>query len=296
MVNSMTAFGTATGAAGPLSWVWEIRSVNGRGLDVRLRLPDGYEALDRPTRKTLGAVAGRGTVNAGLKLRRAAADGAGAINPRALGAALDAAAAIRAEVESRGLETGPVDPGAVLALPGVFGHRDGEEDPTPHLPAISASLDQAVDAFAAARAAEGRALAAVISGQIDRIAALLSEARIALGDRAEAAARSLRAAVQRLLDTTDAVDEGRLAQELALLAVRSDISEELDRLDTHVTAARDLLAQSGPIGRKFDFLTQEFNREANTLCSKSGHAGLTRIGLDLKTVIDQMREQIQNVE
>lgn len=296
MVNSMTAFATQTGGADALSWAWEIRSVNGRGLDIRLRLPDGLEALDQPARKALGSVAKRGTINVTLKLRRAVGETAAALNPDGLNAALEAAAEIAEVARARGLEPAPVEIAGLMALPSVYGRSDAQDDAADHIPGMLQSMRDAVDAFAAARRTEGDALQAILNGQIDAIAALIAEARAVLPERKAAASEAMRANVAKLLDTTDVVDEARLAQELALIAVKSDVAEEVDRLDAHVAAARELLAAKGPIGRKFDFLTQEFNREANTLCSKAGYEALTRIGLDLKTVIDQMREQVQNVE
>lgn len=296
MVKSMTAFGSATGAKGPFTWVWEVRSVNGRGLDIRLRMPDGCEAMDQPVRKILGSVAKRGTLNVGLKLKRNAAEAEARLNEDALAHALDAAQAAKAAVEARGLTATPVDVAGLLSFPGVVARGEGDQDLSPFLADLTTSLQEAATAFETARAAEGAALLAVLTDQVNQIADLVALARTALPDRSAKAAEAFRTNVAKILDTNDSLDEARIAQELAILAVKSDVAEELDRLDAHITAARELLTVKGPIGRKFDFLTQEFNREANTLCSKSGHESLTRIGLDLKTVIDQMREQVQNVE
>jgi uncharacterized protein (TIGR00255 family) len=171
-----------------------------------------------------------------------------------------------------------------------------EDDTEPLRSALMTDLLPLLDAFAAARSAEGAALAGILSAQIDLIAALTADAAAEAALRREAMGQSLRDAVTRVLANAAAVDETRLAQELALIAVKADVTEEIDRLTAHVEAARALLADAGPVGRRFDFLTQEFNREANTLCSKAQSIALTRIGLDLKTVIDQMREQVQNVE
>jgi len=177
---------------------------------------------------------------------------------------------------------------------GVLDFGTVEVEQGPLKAALLADLPGLLTDFNAARGAEGAALAAVLTAQLDRIAGLAAEARVTAAARTETAAETLRSQVARVL--AEGVDEGRLAQELALLAARADVTEELDRLDAHVTAARALLADTVPVGKKFDFLMQEFMREANTLCSKAASGGLTRIGLDLKTVIDQMREQVQNVE
>ncbi|MEM7438536.1 MAG: YicC/YloC family endoribonuclease [Pseudomonadota bacterium] len=296
MVNSMTAFGSANGANATLTWTWEIRSVNGRGLDIRLRMPDGCDPLDQPVRKSVSAAAQRGTINVGLKLKRVGSETQTRLNEDGLAQAIEAAQVARTAAEARGMSPGPVEISALLTFPGVLTRVDGDTDLTPHIKAMTKTMQAAVDAFQSARAAEGTALASILTDQISRIDTCVADARATLPDRAEKAAAAFRANVAKLLDTTEGLDEARIAQELAILAVKGDVAEELDRLDAHIKAARDLLQQDGPIGRKFDFLTQEFNREANTLCSKSGHEGLTRIGLDLKTVIDQMREQVQNVE
>jgi len=184
----------------------------------------------------------------------------------------------------------------VLAVRGVLDTSAVEIDTAPLRAAILADLPPLLADFAAMRAAEGAALQAVIVGQLDEVARLTAAAAIEAAARREASSMALREAMARVLANADGVDEARLAQELALIAVKNDVTEELDRLTAHIAAARALLTDAGPVGRKFDFLMQEFMREANTLCSKAQALALTRIGLDLKTVIDQMREQVQNVE
>jgi uncharacterized protein (TIGR00255 family) len=195
-----------------------------------------------------------------------------------------------------GVTLGQATASDVLALRGVLDASAVEVDTAALRMAILADLPALLADFNAMRAGEGAALNGVISAQIDRIAGLVAEAQVAASARQGEAASALRDAVARIVSHTDAVDEARLAQELALLAVKNDITEEVDRLTAHVDAARALMAEAGQIGRKFDFLVQEFLREANTLCSKAQSIALTRVGLDLKTVIDQMREQVQNVE
>jgi uncharacterized protein (TIGR00255 family) len=184
----------------------------------------------------------------------------------------------------------------LLALRGILEVGSETEDTAPLLAALLADLEPLLDDFAAMRAAEGRALATVIGGQLDRIAALAAEAAEAAEARRPSMRASLLENLARVMEGAPGADEPRVAQELALLAVKADVKEELDRLSAHVGAARVLLREGGAVGRKLDFLMQEFMREANTLCSKSGDRDLTRIGIDLKTVIDQMREQVQNVE
>ncbi|WP_118135338.1 YicC/YloC family endoribonuclease [Oceanicella sp. SM1341] len=297
MVQSMTGFAEATGADERLSWRWEARGVNGRGLDVRLRLPEGCEALDPVLRATFSKAFSRGNITVGLRIGRAQ----GAADSRIDFAALETAVALLAEAEqaaiSAGLALQPTTPDRLLALPGVLVSGEGEEMLTPERrAALTAGIEELATAFAAARAGEGQALAAILAGQVDEIEARIAEARDTAEARAARSGATLREKVAALLEAGAPVDEARLAQELALLAVRADVTEELDRLTAHVAAARALLAADGPVGRKFDFLAQEFNREANTLCSKAGAPDLTRVGLELKVLIDQMREQVQNVE
>jgi uncharacterized protein (TIGR00255 family) len=302
MVKSMTGAAALSGSVQPAGGAaaahatWDLRAVNGRGLDLRLRLPEGLDGLEAGLRARLQAVVRRGSVNLALKLARPDDAAALHIDPVALAAALQAVARVQTAAEEAGVALRPPTAAEVLSLRGVL---VAEAEPGPTAPLVEALLAQADDLIArfdAARAAEGAALAAVLAVQIDRIAALVAEARATLPERTADQAQALHAGVERLLAAGAPSDPARLAQELALLAVRSDVAEELDRLDTHVEAARRLLAQDEPAGRQLDFLTQEFNREANTLAAKAQHAGLARIGLDLKTVIDQMREQVQNLE
>lgn len=297
---SMTAFATCRGQGeGPLaglSWVWEVRSVNGKGLDLRLRLPDGVEGLEPAVRAELTRRIGRGNVSAGLKLTRAAGGEGLRVNPAALQAALVAVAQVQAMAVGSGLDLAPVRATDILTLRGVAETSAPEDTDAPALlGALMAGLGAALDDYDAMRRAEGKAIAAVLSDQLDRIAALVAEAQTAAEARRPKAAAALAEAMARVAAAVEA-DPQRIAQELALLAVKSDVTEELDRLTAHIAAARTLLAGGGVMGRKFDFLTQEFNREANTLCSKAGDVALTRIGLDLKHLVDQMREQVQNLE
>ncbi|RVT84578.1 YicC family protein [Rhodobacteraceae bacterium CCMM004] len=295
----MTGYATLTGAAEGWSWVWEVRSVNSRGLDLRLRVPDAVDGLDPPLRKAVQAVAARGAVTLSLKLTRDEAAAGPALDPAALSGALDAVRQIEAAAAANGMPLAPVRATDVLSIRGVMdpGGTRARADVTALRGALLADVtDRLLPAFDAMRAEEGRAMAAVLGAQLDEIARLTAAAAAAAEARAAKSGDALRAAVARVTQATDAVEPERLAQELALIAVKSDVTEEIDRLTAHVDAARGHLAAGGPLGRKLDFLTQEFNREANTLCAKAQSADLTRIGLDLKTVIDQMREQVQNLE
>ncbi len=296
MLHSMTGFATLKGQEGPWSWTWDIRAVNGRGFDLRLKLPDWLEGLETGARKAVSAAVSRGNVTLGLRLGRDAAEGAVALN----GAVLDGVLAVLAEIDhaakARGLDLAPPTPVEVAAMRGVLETNAPDEDLGPLVAALLAALPGLLDGFDAMRAHEGAVLAAVLADQLAAIEALVVEAGAAIEARREAQAEALRTALARVLDNSDGADPDRVAQELAMIAVKSDVREEIDRLGAHVAQARSLIAGGGPCGRKLDFLMQEFNREANTLCAKSQYQELTRIGLDIKAVVDQMREQVQNVE
>ncbi|MCU0827851.1 MAG: YicC family protein [Tabrizicola sp.] len=295
---SMTGFAARRGAALGYSWSWDLRSVNGKGLDLRLRLPDWIDGLEVAVRAELQKALSRGNVSLSLKVAQTAAE-EGAVfrlNPLHLSAALSALAEVEEAALAAGMTLRQPTAADVLGLRGVIDQAQSDQDTVALRQALLADLPPLLADFAAMRASEGAALAAVLSAQLDRIAALTVEAAAEANARAMSQAETLREGVARIMGATEAVDAGRLAQELALLAVKTDVTEELDRLAAHVEAARGHLADPAPAGRKLDFLMQEFMREANTLCSKAQSLALTRIGLDLKTVIDQMREQVQNVE
>ncbi len=298
MTISMTGFAARKGQGAGHTWAWDLRSVNGKGLDLRMRLPDWVDGLELALRGELTKALGRGNVQLALKVSREGAEATDAlrINPAALQAALAALREVEDQSMRIGVTLGQASAADVLALRGVLDANVVEVDTAALRTAILADLPDLLADFNAMRAAEGAALNAIITAQIDRIDALVTQAKTAAAARQDEAATALRDSVARILAVTDAVDAGRLAQELALLAVKNDVTEEIDRLTAHLQAARTLMAEPGQIGRKFDFLVQEFLREANTLCSKAQSIALTRIGLDLKTVIDQMREQVQNVE
>ncbi|MCU0901791.1 MAG: YicC family protein [Cypionkella sp.] len=298
MTISMTGFAARKGQGAGHVWAWDIRSVNGKGLDLRLRLPDWIDGLEAMVRAEVQRALSRGSVSLSLKLSRdgAEAEAALRVNPPVLGAVLAALQQVETAAMAAGVTLAQATAADVLAIRGVLEQASPEEDMSPLRAALLSDLPLLLADFAAMRAAEGAALGAVIAAQLDQIAALTAAAAREAEARRAVAPAALREALAHVLAHADGADETRVAQELALIAVRQDVTEELDRLAAHVTAARGLLAETGPVGRKFDFLMQEFMREANTLCSKAQSLALTRIGLDLKTVIDQMREQVQNVE
>ena len=293
-LQSMTGFATVSGEHDGVGWAWEIRSVNGRGLDVRLRLPEGGETLEPAIRAAVPKRLTRGNVSLNLKLSRMADDGTPVLNYENLAAVIDAAAQARTIAEGSGLEVRPTSVGELLTQKWVW--DTGTTVNLDWVEAAKAQIPEVVNMLVNARRAEGLAIFSILSGQVDTAETLSKAARVSSDARNARTGGALREKVLAVLEITDLADENRLAQELALLAVKADVTEELDRLDAHVIAARALLAEKGPIGRKFDFLMQEFNREANTLCSKSNDTDLTTIGLELKVVIDQMREQVQNLE
>ncbi len=297
MVKSMTGFAARSGEAAGHAWAWEARSVNGKGLDIRLRLPDGIEGLEQAARAEAGARLARGNVTLSLKLDRAGASAGPGIDRDGLARVLAGLAMVEAEAARAGLTLRESSAAEILALRGVTETAATPETDTAALrEALVADLRRLLDALEAMRAAEGRALRDVLIAQVARIEALTAEAEAEAAARAPVQAEAFRAALARVMDNADGADPARVAQELALLAVKSDVTEEIDRLRAHIAAARELLNETEPVGRRLDFLAQEFNREANTLASKSNHAPLTRVALDLKATIDQLREQVQNVE
>lgn len=296
MLQSMTGFASAQGSDDTFSWSWELRSVNGKGLDLRLRLPDWIEGLETALRARMGKALSRGNINLTLRVQSQATEAALALNSAQLESVLSAMAEVEARAMERGLSLAPANAANVLGIRGVLDTAAVEQDTGALKKALLADFEPLLESFLEMRVTEGTALAGIMGAQLEDIARLTAEsAQIAEARKPEVAA-NLRAALARVLENADKVDEARVAQELAVLAVKADVTEEIDRLGAHVEAARELIAKGSPIGRKLDFLAQEFNREANTLCSKSQNTALTAVGLELKTVIDQMREQVQNVE
>ncbi len=292
----MTGFAAARGAEGPWSWTWELRSVNGKGLDLRLRVPDWIGGLEAALRARLSEAVTRGNVTLGLRVQSEETGMRLRVNAAQLDDALDAMAAVEARAMARGLSLAPARPGDVLAVRGVLETASEDVDTEALKTALCADFEGILADFAAMRAREGAALHALLVTHLDEIARLMDAAAEAAEARAPEMAQALRDSLARVMANTDGADPARVAQELALIAVKADVTEEIDRLRAHVGAARDLLAGGGPMGRKLDFLAQEFNREVNTLCAKAQSAALTAIGLELKVFVDRMREQVQNVE
>jgi uncharacterized protein (TIGR00255 family) len=292
---SMTGFAECAGSHEGLRWRWETKSVNSRSLDLRLRIPPGYDGLEPPVRRLAGERFLRGALQISLSVEAPETARGLTVDAVALASAVAIAREVAAET---GLAPARID--GLLALKGVL---VADETALPQDPvarahrdaAILESLANAFDRLAKERGSEGNKLSLVLTGQIGEIERLTSEAAKLAATQPEALRTRLSAQLKDLLDSAP-VSEERLAQEVALLAVKADIREELDRLTAHVQDARALIAQGKGVGRKLDFLAQEFNREANTLCSKSTDIALTRTGLALKAVIDQFREQSQNVE
>ena len=292
----MTGFAAARGTMEPYSWQWDLRSVNAKGLDLRLRVPDWLEGFEGVLRAELGRAVRRGNVTLSLRLSRAEDESALRLNPAAIDTVLDALAEVERRAEDRGLVLDAARSSDLLALRGVWEAGAGDDDTGPLIARLKQEFTALLADFVEMRRKEGAALAEVLTGQLDLVADLSRQAADLAAARKDVVAETLKANLARVLDNTDGADPDRVAQELALLAVKADVTEEIDRLGAHVVAARDLLAKGGAVGRKLDFLMQEFNREANTLCSKSQSTDLTAVGLELKAVIDQIREQVQNVE
>ena len=296
-IHSMTGFAAAQGTTGAHSWSCELRSVNAKGLDLRLRIPEWLEGFEPYVRGELGKALARGNVSMTLRINRNEDAGADlTINEAMLATVLSSMAKIEAAAKVAGVDLAPSTSAEILSQRGVLEQGNTADDPAPIVAALKGAFAAILTDFVNMRASEGAALKAVLLDQLDEIDTLQSRAADLAEARKPQMAETLRTNLARVLDNADKVDEARVAQELALLAVKADVTEEIDRLKAHVSAARDLLAKGGAVGRKLDFLMQEFNREANTLCSKAQNSDLTAIGLDLKSVIDQMREQVQNIE
>jgi uncharacterized protein (TIGR00255 family) len=293
-LKSMTGFARGDGMHGDTSWNWEARSVNGRTLDLRFRLPTGFEALEIRARGLAQEKLARGNCTINLWVRRETGRAEIRLNETALRQAEVVAERAR---DLTGLKHARLD--TLLGMRGVVETAEAEESEEAlaalHL-AMIASLAGTLDELVRARSGEGERLQAVIEKQLKTIARLIEIAAATAAQQPAAIAERLAELVARLSEASATLDPERMHQEALLLAARADIQEELDRLRAHVAAANELIASGQPVGRKFDFLAQEFNREANTICSKAADIETTRTGLELKTVIDQLREQVQNIE
>ena len=291
---SMTGFARTEGSSGDYDWTFEVKSVNGKGLDVRSRLPHGLESLEAEMRKLAGTFFRRGNLQLNLQLNRQQGASVLAVNEEALEAVLKIAEPLRERLGSPAINVENL-----LALRGILETSeqvDDEDAITARNKAIMASAKEVFAALAEMRAQEGARIEKVISEQITKIHDLTVAARDCPGRQPEALKARFLEQIEKLLDASENLDPDRLHAEAVIIATRADVQEELDRLFAHVEAARALMSVDEAIGRKLDFLAQEFNREANTLCSKASCKELSHIGLDMKTTIDQLREQVQNIE
>ncbi len=291
-VASMTGYARAEGGMGGATWMWEVKSVNGRGLDVRCRLGNGFDRLEPMVRERAGATISRGSLSVSLQHARAGATRTVTINDELVRRVMAAAAEI-----SGGMGTLSLD--AVFAIPGVVEIGDPSESDAAREQADAAmlkDLDRAIASLNTARRGEGARLFVVLGAQIDEIVSLSADAAHCAAAQPDAIRKHIQARIAAMIGETTSLSADRLAQEVAVLAIKADVREELDRLSAHAEAGRELLTAGGAVGRRLDFLAQEFAREANTLCAKSSDAELTRTGLALKAVIDRFREQVQNLE
>lgn len=293
-LQSMTGFARSEGTSGRYRWAWELRSVNGKGLDLRLRLPQGHEGLEGKIKEIAGHYLSRGNLQINLSVSASESQLEALINQDALAAILSLKQQLAGTVSDAPL---PLD--SLLNIKGLVEFKEREEDEAAKAALVESILDgfkQAVDQLVVMRRTEGEALNSVLSGQIDRIEALTTQIENDRSRLPEVIRERIAAQVALLCDSAVTLDKDRLHAEAALIATKADLREEIDRLHGHVAAARGLLSNGGPVGRKLDFLAQEFNRESNTICSKSNASAVTAAGIELKVVIDQFREQVQNLE
>ncbi len=294
-INSMTGFSRATGTLGVWSWTWELKSVNAKGLDVRMRLPMGFDSFEPSARAMMSRVFSRGNISAGLVLKLTQSSVGYRINEDHLSVLLEAISKLKEQVP----DASPPSMDGLLGLKGVIEpiEDDVDEEARSALEeALMVTLQDAAKDLASVRSEEGARLTAALETHIITIEELCVQAR-AVAETQETAIRSrMNEQIAAIMEDVSGLDAGRLEQEVALLMIKADIREELDRLAAHVESVRELMRAGGAIGRRLDFLCQELNREANTVCSKAHETALTRIGLDMKATIEQFREQVQNIE
>jgi uncharacterized protein (TIGR00255 family) len=290
----MTGFSRSHGTSGPYTFEWELKSVNAKGLDLRVRLPQGWDDLESTVRKRVGEAVSRGTVYANLTVKRAGSAAVARINEDILASVLDAARNLAAKAGAL-----PPTVDGLLAVKGVIDIVEPESDETEIAAAKAAaiaSFETALSGLIEMRDREGVSLGDILSQRVNDIERLAAKAEAAPGRKPDAIKARLTEQIATLLDASDRFDPDRLSQEALLIATKADIREELDRIGSHVAQARELLSKGGPVGRRLDFLSQEFNREVNTTCSKSNDVELTNVGLEMKNVVEQFREQVQNLE
>jgi len=293
-LSSMTGFARGQGVCGFHSWGWEVRSVNAKGLDLRLRLPPGWDSLEPAVRAKAADMLSRGAVSATLTVVREGKPPVVRVNEAVLSTVLGTLKALAGRIDA---ERPRLD--GILAIRGVVEVADAEDEESERRAAeaaVVAGFAAALAGLAEMRRREGETLARILSARLEEIAALIGRAEAAAARRPDAVKQRIAEQVAALLETSDRLDPDRLHQEAVLIAARADVREELDRLASHVEQARAMIRGGGAIGRRLDFLSQEFNRESNTLCAKANDLDLTNIGVELKTVVEQFREQVQNLE
>ena len=293
-LSSMTGFARSHGVSGPYAFEWELKSVNAKGFDLRMRLPPGWDDLEAVAKKRAGEVLSRGTVYANLNVKRTNPVSTVRINEEVLASIVNVAGVLAGKIDA----VAPSIDG-LLAIKGVIEVVEPENNEAEDKAAKAAAgtaFDQALLELVEMRQREGVTLGQILSQRMDEIERLASKAEAVPGRKPEAIRTRLAEQVAALLETSDRFDADRLNQEALLIAAKADIREELDRIASHISQAREMIARGGPIGRRLDFLAQEFNREVNTCCSKSNDIELTNTGLEMKNVVEQFREQVQNLE
>jgi uncharacterized protein (TIGR00255 family) len=293
-LSSMTGFARSHGTSGPYAFEWELKSVNAKGFDFRMRLPPGWDDVELTARKRATELLSRGTVYANLTVKRSSAASTIRVNPDVLNAVVKIAAELAGRIDA----VAPSIDG-LMAMKGVIEVAEPEADEAEDQAArvaVSAAFEQALASLVEMRKREGATLGDILTQRLNEIERLAAKAEAAPGRKPEAIRARLAEQIATLLDASDRFDSDRLTQEALMIATRADIREELDRIASHVSQARDLIGKGGPVGRRLDFLSQEFNREVNTCCSKSNDLELTNTGLELKNVVEQFREQVQNLE
>ena len=293
-LSSMTGFARSHGSSGPYSFEWELKSVNAKGFDLRIRLPQGWDELEAYAKKRAGEVLSRGTVYANLNVKRTNAVPTVRINEDVLGAIVKVAGQLASRIDA----VAPSIDG-LLSIKGVLEVAEpesNEEEDQAARDAAAKGFEEALGHLVEMRRREGMALGQILNQRMDEIERLAGKAEAAPGRKPEAIRARLAEQVAALLEASDRFDSDRLNQEALLIATKADIREELDRIASHVAQAREMLGKGGAVGRRLDFLAQEFNREVNTCCSKSNDIELTNTGLEMKNVVEQFREQVQNLE
>jgi uncharacterized protein (TIGR00255 family) len=293
-LSSMTGFARGHGVAGAYGWAWEIRSVNAKGMDLRLRLPPGWDAIEPPLRARAAEVLARGTLHATLMVEREGAAPVVRVNEQVLQAVIGTLNSLADRIEAE-----PARLDGILAIKGVIEVTDAaesEDERTAAQAAVVKGFDTALADLTKMRRHEGEALGRVLGARLAEITALVARAEASPGRQPEAIKARLAEQIASLLEASERFDADRLHQEAMLMASKADVREELDRLTAHVGQAGKMLRDGGPVGRRLDFLAQEFNRETNTLCAKANDLELTNIGLEMKSLVEQFREQVQNLE